>query len=85
MPNSSSLEASFVLVNDEQQDTTEPPVAPEKVTEVEAKDRSPTLVRTSASFRAQQVFIANFSAHPPFKQSFLYTWIYTLIRPRLVA
>ena len=85
MPNSSSLEASFVLVNDERQDMSSPPVAPEKVAEVEAKDRSPTLVRTSASFRAQQVFIVNFSANPPFKQSFLHTWIYTLIRTRLVA
>ena len=85
MPNSSSLEASFVLVNDEQQDMTLPPVAPEKVAGVEAKGRSPTLVRTSGSFRAQQVFIFNFSARPPFKQSFLHTWIYTLIRTRLVA
>jgi hypothetical protein len=44
-----------------------PPVAPEKVTEVDAKDRCPTLVRTSPSFRAQQMFIFNFSARPPFK------------------
>ena len=84
MLNPSSLEASFVLVNDGRQDTTSPPLAPEKVAEVEAKDRSPTL-GISPSFRAQQVFKVNFSAHPPFKQSFLYTWIYTLMRTRLVA
>jgi hypothetical protein len=80
MPNSSSLGASFVLVDDGRQDTASPPVAQEKVTEVEAKDGSPTLVRTLPSFCAQQMFTFNFSAHPPFKQSFLYTWIYTLIR-----
>jgi hypothetical protein len=38
MPNSSSLEASFVPVDDGRQDTASPPVAPEKVTEVESKD-----------------------------------------------
>ena len=76
MPNPSR--ASFVLVNDGRQDTTPPPVAPEKVAEVEAKDRSIT-PGISPSFRAQQAFIFNFSARPPFKQSFLYTWIYTLI------
>ncbi|KIJ89547.1 hypothetical protein K443DRAFT_687231, partial [Laccaria amethystina LaAM-08-1] len=44
MPNSSSLGAPFVLVDDGRQDTASPPVAPEKVTEVEAKDGSPTLL-----------------------------------------
>jgi len=67
MPNSSSVEAPFVLVNDGRQDMASLPVAPEKVMEVEAKDRSPTPVRTSPSSRAQQVLIFNFSAHPPFK------------------
>ena len=56
-----------MLVNDERKDMTTPPVAPEKVAEVEAKGRSPTPVSTSPRFRAQQVFIFNFSAHPPFK------------------
>ena len=84
MPNPSTLEASFVLVTDGRQDTTSPPVAPKKVAEAEAKDRSPTL-GISPSFGAQQVFKVNFSAYPPFKQSFLYTWISTLMRTRLVA
>lgn len=49
MPNSSSLDAPFVLVDNERQDTTSPPVAHEKVAEVEAKDRSPTLPLTHPS------------------------------------
>ena len=67
MPIPSSLEASFVLVNDGRQDTTSPPVAPEKVAEVDAKDRSPTLlfVRSRCSWSTFQL------SHPSNNPSYI--------------